>query len=259
MSMIIIHALALNMPENFRVIIPAHSMIKKICSIFALALTLSSPAHAEQALQSHESIYETVMDFIEQNINPLYENEVNIIPIDNLLALSACMEPLQAYTTSDLSKISGGRVAVGVRCNSGNKWSIFVTAVIKFYQEVPVLTQPVHRGDMITRQHFTFEKREISRLNEEFATQPEQLENKQATRFLPAGVILGPRSVAEPTLIKRGEKIVISSSLPGFSVRMNGLAMMDGSRGQRIRIKNESSGRVISGVVVEPGVVSVNN
>jgi flagella basal body P-ring formation protein FlgA len=233
-------------------------MMKNIYSIFALSLMLMSPAKAEQTWQSHESIYETVMDYIERNINPLYENEVNIIPIDNLLTLPACMEPLETYTTSDLGKILGGRVAVGVRCNSGNKWAIFVSAVIKFYQEVPVLTQSVHRGDIITRQHFTFEKREITRLNEGVATQPEQLENKQATRFLPAGVILSPRNVAEPMLIKRGEKIVISSGQTGFNVRMNGLAMMDGSKGQKIRIKNESSGRVISGVVVEPGVVSVD-
>jgi flagella basal body P-ring formation protein FlgA len=233
-------------------------MMKHIYSIFALTLILMSPVNAEQALQPHESIYETVMDFIEQNINPLYENEVNIVPIDNLLALSACVEPLEAYTTSDLSKISGGRVAVGIRCNSGNKWSIFVSAIIKFYREVPVLTQSVHRGDIITRQHFTFERKEITRLNEEFATRPEQLENKQATRFLPAGVILSSRTVAEPMLIKRGEKIVISSGQNGFNVRMNGLAMMDGSKGQKIRIKNESSGRVISGVVVESGIVSVD-
>ena len=232
-------------------------MMKHIFSISALALLLMNPVNAQDSLQSHEIIYETVKDFIEQNINAAYEYEISVIPIDNLLSLPECVEPLEAYTTSELTKAAGGRVAVGVRCNhTGSKWSIFVTAVIKFYQEVPVLIQAVHRGDMITRQHFTFEKREISRLGEECAVQAEQLENKQATRFLPAGAILGPRAVAEPTLIKRGEKIIISSSQPGFSVRMNGLAMMDGARGQKIRIKNESSGRIISATVIEPGMVA---
>jgi flagella basal body P-ring formation protein FlgA len=233
-------------------------MIKHIYSISVLALVLMNPVKAEQSLQSHEVIYETVKDFIEQNINASYEYEVSIIPIDNLLSLPECIEPLEAYTTSDLTKAVGGRVAVGVRCNAGNKWSIFVSAVLKFYQEVPVLTQAVHRGDILTRQHFSFERREISRLNEEFAIQPDQLENKQAARFLPAGAILSLRAVAEPTLIKRGEKITISAGQSGFSVRMNGLAMMDGTRGQKIRIKNESSGRIISATVIEPGLVSVD-
>ncbi|MBL1265132.1 flagellar basal body P-ring formation protein FlgA [Methylomicrobium sp. RS1] len=250
-------ALALNMLDNCRVRKPANFAMKILYSICVLAWMWMNPARAEQPLQSHESIYETVKDYIEQNISPMYEYEVSVVPIDNLLTLSACLEPLQAYTTSDLSKASG-RVAVGVRCNSGNRWSIFVTAIVKFYQEVPVLTQPVHRGDIITRQHFTFEKREIARLGDAVAAQPEQLENKQATRFLPAGVVLSPRLVAEPILIRRGEKIAITSSRPGFEVRMNGQAMMDGARGQKIRVKNESSGRVISASVVESGIVSVD-
>lgn len=230
--------------------------MKNIYRIAALALVLANPVNAEPSLQSHETIYETVKDYIEQNITAAYEYEISVIPVDNLLTLPECSEPLVVYSTSKLAKAMGGRVAVGVRCNTGKKWSIFVTAVIKFYQEVPVLMQAVHRGDIITRQHFTFEKREITRVGEEYAVQAEQLENKQATRFLPAGAILSSRAVAEPTLIKRGEKIVISSSQPGFSVRMNGLAMMDGAKGQKIRIKNESSGRIISATVIEPGVVS---
>lgn len=231
-------------------------MMKNIFSILVLALILANTTNATQSLQSHEAIYETVKDFIEQSISAPYEYEINVIPIDDRLTLPECAEPLEAYTTGDLTKVMGGRAAVGVRCNSGNKWSIFVSAVIKFFQEVPVLTQPVHRGDIITRQHFSFEKREISRPSEGFAVPPEQLENKQATRYLPAGAFLNPRTVAEPTLIKRGEKITISSSQPGFSVRMNGLAMMDGAKGQKIRIKNESSGRIISATVIEAGIVS---
>jgi flagella basal body P-ring formation protein FlgA len=236
-------------------------MMKNSYRFSALALSalmLAPPVNAEEPLQSHEGIHEIVKDYIAQNINPSSEYEISVIPIDNLLKLPACQAPLQAYTTSDLGRATGGRVAVGVRCNSGNKWSIFVSALIKFFQEVPVLTQSVNRGDIITRQHFSFERREISRLNGEFAILPEQLENKQATRFLPAGIILSPKSVTEPMLIKKGEKIAISASQAGFSVRMNGLAMMDGGRGQKIRVKNESSGRVISATVVEPGVVSVD-
>lgn len=38
---------------------------------------------------------------------------------------------------------------------------------------------------------------------------------------------------------------------------MNGVAMMDGIKGQSIRIKNENSGRIINATVIEPGLVSV--
>jgi flagellar basal body P-ring formation protein FlgA len=38
---------------------------------------------------------------------------------------------------------------------------------------------------------------------------------------------------------------------------MNGVAMMDGTKDQLIRIKNENSGRIISATVIEAGLVSV--
>jgi flagella basal body P-ring formation protein FlgA len=33
--------------------------------------------------------------------------------------------------------------------------------------------------------------------------------------------------------------------------------MMDGTKGQRIRVKNENSGRIISATVIEEGLVAV--
>jgi flagellar basal body P-ring formation protein FlgA len=65
------------------------------------------------------------------------------------------------------------------------------------------------------------------------------------------------RSFIEPRLIKRGDKIIISTMQPAFSIRMNGIAMMDGTKGQLIRVKNENSGRIISATVIEPGLVSI--
>ena len=72
-------------------------MIKNIYSISALALILMNPVKAEQSLQSHETIYETVKDYIEQHIDDSYEYEVSVLPIDDLLTLPECIQqPLEA-------------------------------------------------------------------------------------------------------------------------------------------------------------------
>lgn len=226
--------------------------------LFILTIVWLAPARAEQAFQPHEAIYEAARNYIDQNITASGEYEVDIVPLDSLLALPECNKPLEAFTTGDLKKVISGRIAVGVRCNSGKKWSIYISAVIRVYQQVAVLTQPVKRGEIITRRHFSIEKREIAKFGDELMTQAEQVENKQVLRYLPAGSILTSRNVAEPKLIKKGDKIIISASQPGFSVRMNGLALMDGAKGQAIRIKNQNSGRIVNATVTEPGVVSVN-
>lgn len=45
----------------------------------------------------------------------------------------------------------------------------------------------------------------------------------------------------------------------GLRVTMQGKALADGSRGDRIRVKNLSSGQVVTGTVVRSGVIQVVN
>jgi flagellar basal body P-ring formation protein FlgA len=229
--------------------------MKNSLVILALALVFFTPAHAEQKFQSLDSIYALVKDIVARNINTASEYEISVLPLDSQLKLPECIESLEAFTTTDL--IKAGRTSIGVRCNAEKKWSIFISVVIKVYENVIVLSRPIQRGDKITRQHLAIEKRDVSRLRGDFITQAEQVESKQAARQMSAGVILGLRSFIEPILIKRNDKVIITSTQPAFAIRMNGVAMMDGTKGQRIRVKNENSGRIVSAMVIEAGVVAV--
>lgn len=231
-------------------------MTNNILFILALTFITSAAVYAEQGSQSHESIAETVNSFIAQNLNFSGEYEVSLTPLDSRLNLPQCPEALEAFTTNGV--IKAGRMTIGVRCNADKKWSIFTSAIIKTYQMVVVLSQPIQRGETLTRQHLAIEKREVSNLREDFATQIEQVESKQSTRQLNTGTVISPRNLAEPKLVKRGDKIVISSTKPEFSIRMSGIAMMDGAKGQLITVKNQNSGRIINATVIEPGLVSVN-
>lgn len=232
-------------------------MIKKNpLLVLALAFVFFTTAHAEQGSQSHESIGEAVKTYIAQNINLQGDYEVTLVPLDSRLNLPQCAEPLEAFTTNAV--IKAGRSTIGVRCNAEKKWSIFTSAIIKTYRMVAVLMQPIQRGEIITQQHLAIEKRDVSNLREDFVTQIDQAENKQVTRQLNTGAILSLSNLVEPKLIKRGDKIVISTTRSDFSIRMSGIAMMDGTKGQLIQVKNQNSGRIISATVVEPGLVSVN-
>jgi flagella basal body P-ring formation protein FlgA len=229
-------------------------MTKNISLILTLAFIFST-SHAEQASQSHESIAEVVKNYIAENMHLQGEYEASLIPLDSRLNLPQCSEPLEVFTTTGL--IKAGRMTIGVRCNAEKKWSIFTSAIIKTYQKVVVLSQPIQRGAILTRQYLAIEKREVSNLREDFVTQIEQVENKQVIRQLESGAILSLRNVVEPTLIKRGDKVIITTTRPDITIRMSGVAMMNGTKGQLISVKNQSSGRIINATVIEPGLVAV--
>ncbi|MDD5578840.1 MAG: flagellar basal body P-ring formation chaperone FlgA [Methylobacter sp.] len=230
-------------------------MIKNIVILLTLFFVFFAPGHAGQRIQSHASIDEAVNNFIAQKINTSAEYEISLIPIDSQLKLPECAEPLEAFTPT--GSIKAGRNSIGIRCNAKMKWSIFTSSIIKFYQQVLVLSKPVQRGEIITSQHLSLEKRDVSNLRDDFFTQTDQVENKQAIRQTPAGAILSLRNFIDPKLIKKGDKVTISSIQPAFTIRMSGIAVMDGAKGQNIRIKNQTSGRIINATVIDSGLAAV--
>lgn len=233
-------------------------MLRTNFLILALALVVcgASQAQAEGKIQTLESIYGFVKEVIENNMSSSGEIEINVLPLDAQLNLAECTKPLEAFKTNNL--IKAGRVSIGVHCSGEKKWTVFVSAVIKAFESVIVLTRPVQRGEIITRQHLDLQRMDISNTRGDYVSQYEQIENKEAARNLPSGVILGLKSIVEPPLIRRKDKVIISSGGDsGFSVQMSGTALMDGAKGQVIKVKNESSGRVVSGKVIEAGVVQV--
>jgi flagellar basal body P-ring formation protein FlgA len=230
--------------------------MKKISlTILTIALGLSSQVRAEPEFQSHESIYQAVKDYITEHSTST-DYETSIAALDSQLKLPLCPESLQVTTSND--QIKAGRNSVGVRCNSASKWSLYVSAIIKTFHPVVVLKQPLQRGETITRQHLALERKDVSGLRGDFISDIAEIENKQIVKSTPADTILSPRNIAEPKLVKRGDKITISFLRPEFGIRMNGLALMDGTKGQLIRIKNQSSGRIITATVIEAGLVTVN-
>ncbi len=233
-------------------------MIKKSPVLLILVFIFLSNAYAEeQAMQSHESINEAVKVYIAQHINLSGEFEVSVTPLDSRLNLPQCSNSLEAFSPTEV--IKAGRVTIGVRCNNQEKkWSIFTSAIIKTFQNIVVLSQPLQRGEIITRAHLAIERRETSNLRDDFVTELEYVENKQLTHQLSAGAIVSLKNLVEPKLIKRGDKVIISTSRPEFSIRMSGIAMMDGTKGQLIKVKNQNSGRIINATVIESGLVTVN-
>jgi flagella basal body P-ring formation protein FlgA len=230
--------------------------MKSALCILTLSLGLLADSLAETAVQSHASIYSAIGQYIAGRIE-FADYELTIAPLDNNLQLPDCAEALALSIPSDA--IKAGRNTIGVHCNSPNPWTIFSSAIIKTYATVVISALPLQRGEMITRQHLSVIRRDVSGLRGDYLSRPEQVEHKQTIRPIPAGAILSRRNIAEPKLVKRGDKITISSARANFAIRMNGLAMMDGVKGQAIRIKNQSSGRIIQATVIEAGIVSVNH
>jgi flagella basal body P-ring formation protein FlgA len=229
-------------------------MIRLMLIFASVFITINAP-HAEPQWQTHESIYEAVKSYVAQNINTTAEYEINITPLMDRLNLPLCSQPIQAFTPNPLKT---GRSSINVRCNAGKKWAIFVPVSITPFEQIVISTQPLQMGEKITERQITLARKDVSQLHGNYLTQLSQVLNKQVARTLPVGTVLLPKDFVEPKLVKRGERVMITSERSGIAIKMNGIALSDGSRGQVIRVKNQNSERVINATVIDLGQVSVS-
>jgi flagella basal body P-ring formation protein FlgA len=128
---------------------------------------------------------------------------------------------------------------------------------VNAYADIPVLTQSVPRGELISRGDIAIEQVEISSDFERIIVDQIDIVGKQAKRALRAGEPLRFTQLMHPILVERGQAVILVSGLAGLQVRMQGKALASGAAGDRILVANQRSGRRLEGIVSQNGTVTV--
>ena len=222
-------------------------------SLLGLSLTCFS---ATVKYQSVASIAETARAFTLANLSPTDQANASIeAKLDNRLRLKQCDIPLQAFFPEYGRQI--GNATIGIRCNGEQSWSIYVPVVVKIYRDVVVAAHLLRPGQILSASDLTIEKRNISAFNRDFYSDAKVLVGKQVRHQLPFGRVLNSQNVKSPKAIKRGNLVTLVARKQTFEVRMEGEAMSDGSIGERIRVRNLRSKRIIEGIVKSGNVIEI--
>jgi len=230
-------------------------MLFRIASLLIVVL-LTSSASAADAHEPHEGIRETArLHALDKAAGMSGAIEVTTGKLDRRLRLAACEVPLSAYDSPN--GIKPGRNVVGVRCEGKKPWKIYVTVNIATVEPVVVSTRPISRGQLIGLADLRVEERDTGRLHKAYYNDVSSLIGLRAKRNIAAGRVLEAGLLERRQLVKRGSAVEIIASQGPLQVRMKGEALANGSQGDRIRIRNLSSGRAITGEVVGPGVIRV--
>jgi flagella basal body P-ring formation protein FlgA len=209
--------------------------------------------------QNHAAILQAARLFLEnhQDIQQYPDRDIQLGYLDPRLSLAACEQPLETYLAPGARTI--GKTTVGVRCHAPKAWALYVPATVNLYRQVFETSANLPKGHIIREDDIAPVKQNLSKLNRGYFTDKQQLVGKQTRRRLYQGRIITPSQVKAPLLVKRGEQVELIARSDSFAVRMSGKAMMDGARGERIRVKNLSSRRIIEGTVTQAGQVTVMN
>jgi flagella basal body P-ring formation protein FlgA len=226
-------------------------------AIVAIAL-LSSSAQSQESWQSHASIRQVAHDFMASKNHEIYqsEGEVEVGALDRRLRLAACPQALRAYLPPGGRTV--GNTTVGIRCDGPRPWSLYVPVKIRVYREVLTTTRPLSRGERLTAGDLRLARRDITSLRGGYLADPTQALGKVVRRRLASDTVLSAAVVESPIVVKRGQDVMLVSEAGSIRVQVKGKALMDGTSGDRIRVRNPRSKRIVEGTVVSAGVVRVN-
>lgn len=228
----------------------------KMINLSLWLLLFFSPTLPATPTQSLQDIQDSVNSFVQSSLQPDGQYQITAAQIDSRLQLPACEQNLDVFAQS--GEIKAGRNTLAIRCHGLKAWTIYSTVLVREFKNVLIAGKQLDRNEVIGQEHLSTETRDISTLQQGYLSDPDEIINRQATRFIAAGSVLYRMHYAEPTLIKRGERVNIQSGRPGLLITSSGEALMDGIKGQQIRVKNISSNRVIQATVTNPSVVTVN-
>ena len=211
---------------------------------------MSRAAPAQEPVESTTRIQAAAVDAARERTGP--SATLGAGRLDSRLRLPACPAPLSAQVQSD----RGGAMSVEVRCDAAG-WKLFVPVDVRQQVPVLVLRRALNRGQVPVAADVAVETRERATLPGAWLDAPAQLEGRMLTRALPAGSVLMPSQLAAPHRVQRGQAVQLVGAAGGFEVRMQGKAMGNAAVGERVRVENPSSRRVVEGEVQADGSVAV--
>tara|TARA_R100001591_G_scaffold63702_1_gene73397 strand:- start:32656 stop:33420 length:765 start_codon:yes stop_codon:yes gene_type:complete len=230
----------------------------KFLSNISLALCvnlLTFSVHADN-LQSLADVEHTAFIYTLAQAQTRFNNpQVSVTPLDSRLRLQHCEGGLEAFSNRDIT--AAGNVTVGVRCHQPVAWTVYLPLQIKVMQPMVVIARPVSANHVLTEQDLRIEQRDIGNLRQGYMANIAAVVGQQAKYSLGMGTVIQKNHLRPLNVVKRGESIVLVASAGTMEVRMQGTAMADAGIGDRVRVRNLSSDRVVEGVVDSPGVVRV--
>ncbi|PUA26398.1 MAG: flagella basal body P-ring formation protein FlgA [Cellvibrio sp. 79] len=229
----------------------------KVCSMtLGLLVYCSTYSAYASGIYSHLQLKQDATSFLanEYKQTPHERIDINIGNLDSRLRLGQCPVPVE-FAAQDQTGL-GGNISVKAHCAAGNiNWAVHIPAQVMIYREIPVAIKDITRGEFLNAGHLTTTLVNISNIRQSFAADKEAVIGREAKRNIGKGEPFRTATLDAPTTVKRGEVVKLESLVGSIKVSSSGVAMADGRLGQKIRVRNDSSERIVTGVVRGQGLV----
>lgn len=125
------------------------------------------------------------------------------------------------------------------------------------FLEVPITSRFIKAGTVVTSEDITITKIKATRIKEQYIINAEDVVGKQAKKNLLAGAFVQSAELARPPVIKHNDPVNITYSSDLIRLKTSGIALGVGAIGDMIKVKNNDTGIVLLGQIINKNTVQV--
>lgn len=122
---------------------------------------------------------------------------------------------------------------------------------------VPVLTRPVLKGDVVSQNDITMERRRRSEMGRDVLSSSSAIVGFAAKRALPKGLVLRDADLQKPEVIERNAIVMMRYEQPGLQLAMRGRAQQAAAVGDTVQVQNINSKKIVEAIAIGPNEVRV--
>jgi len=130
-------------------------------------------------------------------------------------------------------------------------------AVADEWRMMPVATRPLVKGDIVSASDINLQKVNGTAIGRDVVENIGDIVGRAVAKDVGQGEMFRAQSVAIPSVIANGSKVVLLFRRNRLEASASGIALEAGTMGQEIRVRNQQSNKIVTGRVIEPGTVLV--
>ncbi|WP_312583656.1 flagellar basal body P-ring formation chaperone FlgA [Atlantibacter sp.] len=246
----------------FRAFFPLKEMF--FCALACAAFPAFSAAPAPITHSAREQVNALVMamaqkQVVNQAIQQGWQDYSDKLEIFIPPAVANAQPCPQKPELSDKGESTKGinRMTFNVVCPAAN-WQFMVTVKPQIYVPVVMAQGDIARGEIVTADRLVMKKFNISNGRDAYVTDINSLVGMTAKRNISPARPITLGMLQMPILVKRDQPVMMMSDSGNIQIQTQGTALKDGRKGEAIRVRNDSSQRIVTATVADSGVVKIS-
>jgi flagella basal body P-ring formation protein FlgA len=148
-------------------------------------------------------------------------------------------------------------IPVHVIVDGVRKEKLQVRSRVEVWMDVVTSANKMIRGSVIEPSDVVLAKKNVTGQGQKYFGKLDDVAGKQVTVTIARNVLVQDWMVRVPPLVSKNDQVMLIAEMPSFTATAAGIALDDGSIGDRIKVRNKDTNKEIFGKVISRTEVAV--